>query len=182
MVSVDEHTKVGVEIVSQGVKLSEELILMLLKKINSLFADKEKQNDFVIKDNTKEGEQKIQSLIRKHKDGVNSLDDNLTKEQVNDYKTEFKKLGIDFSVVKNEKDNYSFFFAGKDTNLLEKGLKNIVEKKSLENVKKKELSNSKEKDLKSVFSLKSVKEIDSEIKGKESSKDQVKKISQNLSR
>lgn len=142
LVSVDEHTQVAMEIVSQGTKLSEELILKILQSLSDLLSgeNKEKQN-FVIKDNTKEGKQKISELVDKHKDGVVALDENITKQQLNDYQKEFKKLGVDFSVVKNGKDNYSFFFASEQANIIEKALKNIVESKNnvLENEQVKNL-------------------------------------------
>lgn len=182
MVSVDEHTRVAIEVVSQGTKLSGELLLKLLKKLNEMLAnDKEKEN-YVLKDNTKEGKQKINDLIKKHKDGVNSLDDNLTKEQVKDYAKELKKVGIDFSVVKNGKDNYSFYFAGKDAAILEKGLKNIVERKSLENEKSKGLTNEKETKSPSVFSIQGIKAIDKKIKEQQQDQKKDKKRDQSLSR
>ncbi|EAF3657835.1 DUF3801 domain-containing protein, partial [Listeria monocytogenes] len=56
--------------------------------------------------------------------------ENLTKEQLKDYQREFKKLGVDFSVTKNGKDSYSFFFAGQQANIIEKALKNVSELKS----------------------------------------------------
>jgi len=193
MVSVDEHTQVGIEIVSQGVKLSEQLLLKVLESlIERLGKNKEEQN-FVIKDNTKEGKQKISDLMNKHKEGVVALDENITKQQLKDYQKEFKKMGVDFSVVKNEKDNYSFFFAGQQSNVIEKALKNVVERKSnvLEN---KQMSNdqadmkaskvksnnevskaSKEKQKSSsIFSVQGVKEIDAKIKSEQKDKDQVK--------
>lgn len=142
MVSVDEHTQVAMEIVSQGTKLSEELILKILQSLSDLLSGDNKENqNFVIKNNTKEGKQKISDLVDKHKDGVVALDENITKQQLNDYQKEFKKLGVDFSVVKNGKDNYSFFFASEQANIIEKALKNIVESKNnvLENEQVKNL-------------------------------------------
>lgn len=59
MTSVEEHTRMAIEIVSRGTKLSREFLLKLLKKLNEMLAnDKEKEN-YVLKDNTKEGKQKI---------------------------------------------------------------------------------------------------------------------------
>ncbi|GAB0171942.1 DUF3801 domain-containing protein [Lysinibacillus sp. CTST325] len=193
MVSVDEHTRVGIEIVSQGVKLSEQLLLKVLESlIERLGKNKEEQN-FVINDNTKEGKQKITDLINKHKEGVVALDENITKQQLKDYQKELKKMGVDFSVVKNEKDNYSFFFAGQQSNVIEKALKNVVERKSniLENkqmindqadLKASKVKNnnevskaSKEKQKSSsIFSVQGVKEIDAKIKSEQKDKDQVK--------
>ncbi|USL11128.1 DUF3801 domain-containing protein [Bacillus bombysepticus] len=92
----------------------------------------------MLKDNTKESKQSIKDLVKKHSDGVMSFDDNLTKEQVGDYQKTFKKMGVDFSIVKNDNDSFSFFFASKDLNVIEKSLKNIIEKKN------KEIENQKE--------------------------------------
>ncbi|WP_429959923.1 hypothetical protein [Enterococcus sp. AZ196] len=100
----------------------------------------------VIEANTKRGKQKIQDLVQKHKNGVEALENNVSKDQVKAYSKELKKLGVDFSVQKVGKDNYSFFFATKDVGVIEKALKNVVEKKSLEVSKKSQLP-IKEKEL-----------------------------------
>ncbi len=130
MAHADELTHVGMEIVVQGTKLSGEVLLRILESITELFEKNSENRDHVINDNTKEGQQKIKDLVKKHKEGVMAFDDNVTKEQMNDYVKEFKKLGVDFSVVKNDKDDFSFFFSARDANVIEKALKNIVEKKS----------------------------------------------------
>lgn len=154
MAHADELTHVGMEIVTQGTKLSGEVLLKILESITELFEKNSKNQDHVIKDNTKEGQQKIKDLVKKHKEGVMAFDDNVTKEQMNDYVKEFKKLGVDFSVVKNDKDDFSFFFSAKDANVIEKSLKNIVEKKNKDLEIKKvntfdlEKENSVENDLK----------------------------------
>lgn len=64
--------------------------------------------------------------------GVIALDKNLTKEQLKDYQKELKKLGVDFSVVRNGKEDYSFFFSAAQASVIEKALKNIVERKNSE--------------------------------------------------
>lgn len=130
MANADELTHVGMEIVVQGSKLTGEVLLKILESITNLFEENKENRDHIINDNTKEGKQRIKDLVKKHKEGVMAFDDNVTKEQMNDYVKEFKKLGVDFSVVKNEKDSFSFFFASKDANVIEKALKNVVEKKS----------------------------------------------------
>ncbi|WP_080990957.1 DUF3801 domain-containing protein [Bacillus thuringiensis] len=160
MVSVDEHTQVAMEIVSQGTKLSGELLLKVLKALNDLLSSDDKQKDFIIKDNSKEGKQKINDLINKHKDGVVALDENITKQQLKDYQKEFKKLGVDFSVVKNGKDDYSFFFAGQQTNVIEKALKNVIEKKE----RAKENEKEKPKQKKVDFSMNGVAKLDKKSK------------------
>ena len=130
LVNVDEHTRNAIEIVSQGAKVTEQTLLFILKSIIKFLEDDDKSKDVIISNNTKEGKQKIKDLIKKHKSNVYALDENLTKEQLKDYQREFKKLGVDFSVTKNGKDSYSFFFAGEQANIIEKALKNISELKS----------------------------------------------------
>lgn len=46
-------------------------------------------------------------------------------------KKSLKKLGVDFSVVRNGKEDYSFFFSAAQANVIEKTLKNIVERKNV---------------------------------------------------
>lgn len=138
--NVDEHTNNAIEIVSEGTKLTSQLILLVLKSVVNMLENDKDRDKLVINDSTKEGKQKINDLIKKHKGGIEALEGNLTKEQLNDYKKELKKLGVDFSIVKNGKDNYSFFFAGEQSNIIEKALKNVLEQKSqvLNNEKVKE--------------------------------------------
>jgi len=136
--NADDQVKEALELVAQGVRLTGNLMNFIFSSI----ADKLENNKdkALINNQTKEGKQKINNLLRKHKDGIQSLDDNLTKQQVKEYQKEFKKLGVDFSIIKNEKDNYSFFFAGNQANVIEKGIKNVVElnSKVLENEQVKE--------------------------------------------
>ncbi|WP_319007030.1 hypothetical protein, partial [Bacillus thuringiensis] len=116
-----------------------------------LLEGKEQQpKDFIFDDKTKVGKQKISDLMKKHEKngGIVALDENLTKQQLNDYQKELKKLGVDFSVVRNGKEDYSFFFSAAQANVIEKALKNIVERKSA--VLEKEEVKTAEKDLKEV--------------------------------
>ncbi|PGU51794.1 DUF3801 domain-containing protein [Bacillus cereus] len=133
MVSVDEHTQVALEVVAQSLKISEQTLLRLLEALSKLLEGKEQQpKDFIFDDKTKVGKQKISDLMKKHEKtgGIVALDENLTKQQLNDYQKELKKLGVDFSVVRNGKEDYSFFFSAAQANVIEKALKNIVERKS----------------------------------------------------
>ena len=140
MVSVDDNTRVAMEIVSQGVQLTGELVLRILRELsNGLKNDKDKFNQKFITPNEKSGEMRIKNLVTKHKDGIDTLDDNLTKDQIKEYSKDFKSLGVDFSVVKVSKDSYSLFFSAKDSIVIEKSLKNIIEKKDLEITKEKDL-------------------------------------------
>lgn len=142
MVSIDENTQVAMEIVSQGTKLTGELILKILRELNNAFEnDKTKINKQFINTNEKSGKLKMKNLVDKHKDGIDTLEDNLTKEQLKEYSKEFKKLGVDFSTVKVGKDSYSLFFSAKDSIVVEKALKNIIEKKDLEISKEKTKDN-----------------------------------------
>ncbi|MGN4725314.1 hypothetical protein ACTFR8_28350 [Bacillus cereus group sp. MYBK15-3] len=151
MVSVDEHTQVAMEVVAQSLKISEQTLLRLLEALSKLLEGKEQQpKDFIFDDKTKVGKQKISDLMRKHEKtgGIVALDENLTKQQLNDYQKELKKLGVDFSVVRNGKEDYSFFFSAAQANVIEKALKNIVERKSA--VLEKEEVKTAEKELKEI--------------------------------
>ncbi|PEZ26964.1 DUF3801 domain-containing protein [Bacillus thuringiensis] len=151
MVSVDEHTQVAIEIVAQALKISEQTLLRLLEALSKLLESKEQEpKDFIFEDKTKVGKQKISDLMKKHEKtgGIVALDENLTKQQLNDYQKELKKLGVDFSVVRNGKEDYSFFFSAAQANVIEKALKNIVERKST--VLEKEEVKTAEKALKEV--------------------------------
>ncbi|MES9667882.1 hypothetical protein [Bacillus nitratireducens] len=151
MVAVDEHTQVALEVVAQSLKISEQTLLRLLEAISKLLEGKEQEpKDFVFDDKTKVGKQKISDLMKKHEKtgGIVALDENLTKQQLNDYQKELKKLGVDFSVVRNGKEDYSFFFSAAQANVIEKALKNIVERKSA--VLEKEEVKTAEKELKEV--------------------------------
>ncbi|MEB9537979.1 hypothetical protein P4I87_08760 [Bacillus cereus] len=139
------------EVVAQSLKISEQTLLRLLEALSKLLEGKEQQpKDFIFDDKTKVGKQKISDLMKKHEKngGIVALDENLTKQQLNDYQKELKKLGVDFSVVRNGKEDYSFFFSAAQANVIEKALKNIVERKSA--VLEKEEVKTAEKDLKEV--------------------------------
>ncbi|PEF41265.1 DUF3801 domain-containing protein [Bacillus wiedmannii] len=170
MVSVDEHTQVAIEVVAQSLKISEQTLLRILKALSKLLEEKEQQpKDFILDDKTKVGKQKISDLMKKHEKtgGIVALDENLTKQQLNDYQKELKKLGVDFSVVRNDKEDYSFFFSAAQANVIEKAFKNIVERKSA--VLEKEEVKTAEKELQEVrqdltpLQSEKVKEIYDEI-------------------
>lgn len=140
---VDKQTSEAIEIVSEGARLSANLLKYVLTNLaDRLEDDKQKGNreNTIINRDTKDGKQRINDLMKKHESGIQSLDDNLTKQQVKDYQKEFKKLGVDFSISKNDKDSYSFFFAADQANVIEKGINNVNELKSkvAENEKVKE--------------------------------------------
>lgn len=152
---VDENTQVGIEMAAQVLKISEKGLILLLEALAKMLEESEKlgrdsSKDFIIDDSTPKGKQKISELIEKHSKsgGVIALDENLTKAQLNDYQKELKKLGVDFSVVRNGKEDYSFFFAASQADIIEKGIKNLVEKK--EKVLDNEIVLEKESELKEI--------------------------------
>lgn len=79
MVTVDENTRIAMEIVAQS--------------LTKLLENNENQpQDYILDNNTKVGKQKISDLIKKHAQsgGVIALDENLTKQQLQDYQKELK--------------------------------------------------------------------------------------------
>lgn len=206
MVSVDENTQVALEIVSEGTKLSGELILKILRELNNLFEkDKNaiKENN-LFNEKNKQGKQSIKSLMKKHENGLDTLDDNINKEQVKEFSKEFNKLGVDFSTVKVGKDEYSFFFAGKDSSVVEKALKNVIEKKDKELQNEKDITKTNDRELtkkepkketvknkleekkdklkENIFSMKSVRELDRKFKAERKEKAVEKDKTKELSR
>lgn len=145
-INADTHVDNSIEMIAKAAVISEQLVLKVLDSLLGLLEDdKDKEKDFIIDEKTKNGKQTIKELIQKHKDGVVALDENLTKEQLKDYTKELNKLGVDFSVVKNDDDTHSFFFAAQNANVIEKALKNIVEKKN--NVLESEQNKNAEKEI-----------------------------------
>lgn len=132
---VDRVNQEFLEGLLKGTELTKNALEYLFENLSSGFSSvtgaiKERTDKMFIDGDTNEGKQRINNLLRKHKSGIQSLDDNLSKEQVKDYQKEMKKLGVDFSVVKNGKENYSFFFAGSQAGVIEKAIKNVVERNS----------------------------------------------------
>lgn len=166
--NIDRGTNEAIELISQGSRLTASLLAFIFRKASEGLEDKRN----VIDGSTKEGKQKINDLLEKHKDGIETLDENLTKEQVKEYKKELKKLGVDFSVVKNGKDNYSFFFAGSQSNVIEKALQNIIEKEEIvqsnEKVKEAELDVNAEKNKHTEKEIESVEKVYVNTKDKDS--------------
>lgn len=204
MVSIDENTQVALEIVSEGTKLTGELILKIIRELNNLF-EKDKnviKDNNLLKENNKQGKQSIKKLIKKHENGLDTLEDNINKEQVKEFSKEFKKLGVDFSTVKVGKDEYSFFFAGKDSSVVEKALKNVIEKKDKElksekdittdkdisknepkkTKQKNKLEEKKDKAKENIFSMKSVRNLDRKFKEEQKEKSVEKNKNKELSR
>lgn len=131
-ISVDDHVSNCLEISSNSLKLTEELINKLFELcLDKLRESREngKLSDLIISENSKSGKLKIKDLKEKHEGKIESLDDNVPKEKLKEYEREFKKLGVDFSVAKNQDNSYSIIFASNEAGLIEKALKNITEQK-----------------------------------------------------
>lgn len=155
MNTVDQNAQVAVEVIATGVRLSTQMINGIL----DIFLEKKNKQNLYQDDTTIQGKQNLKNLFEKYQNGgIETLDENITKAEIDSYKKEFKKMGVDFSIKKNGKDDYSLFFAGKDRESIEKGMSNAIGKytkrreriNSIKNImfdynldnKSKELSNS----------------------------------------
>lgn len=131
-ISVDDHVSNCLEISSNSLKLTEELINRLfelcLEKLRES-REKDSLSDLIINEKSKSGKMKIKDLKEKHEGKIESLDDNVPKEKLKEYEREFKKLGVDFSVAKNQDNSYSILFASNEVGLIEKALKTITEQR-----------------------------------------------------
>ncbi|MGR5978923.1 hypothetical protein ACT7DJ_14490 [Bacillus cereus] len=59
MVTVDENTRIAMEIVAQSFKLSEQTLLFVLQSLTKLLENNENQpQDYILDNNTKVGKQK----------------------------------------------------------------------------------------------------------------------------
>lgn len=131
-ISVDDHVSNCLEISSNSLKLTEELINRLFELcLEKLRESRENSSlsDLIINDKSKSGKMKIKDLKEKHEGKIESLDDNVPKEKLKEYEREFKKLGVDFSVAKNQDNSYSILFASNEVGLIEKALKTITEQR-----------------------------------------------------
>lgn len=71
MVTINDNTRIAIEIIAQTFKLSEQALLHVLKSLTKLLKNNEQPpEDYILDENTKVGKQKISELIKKHnKDG-----------------------------------------------------------------------------------------------------------------
>lgn len=125
MNTVDQNAQVAVEVIATGVRISTQMINGIL----DLFLEKKDKHNLYQDDTTVQGKQNLKNLFEKYQNGgIETLDENITKTEIDSYKKEFKKMGVDFSIKKNGKDDYSLFFAGKDRESIEKGMSNAIGK------------------------------------------------------
>lgn len=138
MVSIDDNVQVGLELTTSTMRLSAKAIIAIM----DLFLEQDNRKDYYqdLKPNTKQGKQEVKDLFSKYENTeVHALDSNLSKEEIKNIEKELKSMGVDFSIRKIEKDNYSLFFAGKDMEAIEKGMFNAIEKRDIQQKRKTEL-------------------------------------------
>lgn len=127
MSSIDENAQVGIELATSTLRLSGRAIIAIMDFF--LDSDKDDRKQHYQELDNKQGKQKLKDLFTKHDNtSVESLGENLSKDEQTFIAKELKSMGVDFSVRKIGKDNYSLFFAGKDSEAIEKGMKNAIEK------------------------------------------------------
>lgn len=124
-VSIDDNVQVGLELSTSALRLSGRALIAIM----DMFLDQDKRNNHYrdLKPETKQGKQAVKELFAKYENTeVQALDGNLSKEEIKSIKKELNSMGVDFSIKKIEKDNYSLFFAGKDIEAIEKGMSNAI--------------------------------------------------------
>lgn len=127
VVSIDDNVQVGLELSTSALRLSGRALIAIM----DMFLDQDNRNNHYrdLKPETKQGKQAVKELFAKYENTeVQALDGNLSKEEIKSIKKELKSMGVDFSIKKIEKDNYSLFFAGKDIEAIEKGMSNAINK------------------------------------------------------
>lgn len=163
MVSIDENVEVGIELTATSIRLTAKVLVAVMDYFLSLGTDEKKYQDLT----TKQGQMKIQELFEKNQNsGVEALGSNVSKNEINAITKELKSMGVDFASKKIGKDSYSLFFAGKDREAIETGLRNTIEKYALKESKKQERLEKRKKPL---FHIKDLQE-----KAKEQKQEQTK--------
>ena len=202
MASIDENAQVGIELATSTLRLSGRAIIAIM----DMFLEKDDRKEYYQDLNNKQGKQKIKDLFTKYENtGVQSLGDNLSSEERKFFEKELKAMGVDFSIRKVGKDEYSLFFAGKDIEAIEKGMENAISKygqreqkiekmKDMfkktntvnendldESGKKKQKSKNNKKDKKTRFTIPQLKQKNKELQKDRKKKEKVKNKKQNKS-
>ena len=202
MASIDENAQVGIELATSTLRLSGRAIIAIM----DMFLEKDDRKEYYQDLNNKQGKQKIKDLFTKYENtGVQSLGDNLSSEERKFFEKELKAMGVDFSIRKVGKDEYSLFFAGKDIEAIEKGMENAISKygqreqkiekmKDMfkktntvnendldESGKKKQNSKNNKKDKKTRFTIPQLKQKNKELQKDRKKKEKVKNKKQNKS-
>lgn len=130
MANIDENVEVGIELTTTTVRLGAKTLIAIMDYFLNLQGKEKHYQDLT----TKQGQQKVKELFEKNQNsGVEALGSNVSKKEVSAITKELKSMGVDFSSKKIGKDNYSVFFAGKDREAVEAGLRNAIEKFALKN-------------------------------------------------
>lgn len=135
MVSIDENAQVGIELTTSTMRLTGRAIIAIM----DMFLQQDDRKNYYqdLKPKTKQGKQNVKDLFEKYENTeVQALDSNLSREEIKNIEKELKSMGVDFSIRKIEKDNYSLFFAGKDIEAIEKGMDNAIIKRSIKEQRK----------------------------------------------
>lgn len=123
MNTIDENVQVGVELTVTSLQLTAKALIAIM----DLFLNKNDKKNLYQNLDTKQGKQKLKDLFKKN-ENIEPLEKNLSKKEITEIQKELKSMGIDFSVKKIDKDDYSLFFAGKDRESIEKGMENSINK------------------------------------------------------
>lgn len=202
MAGIDENAQVGIELATSTLRLSGRAIIAIM----DMFLEKDDRKEYYQDLNNKQGKQKIKDLFTKYENtGVQSLGDNLSSEERKFFEKELKTMGVDFSIRKVGKDEYSLFFAGKDIEAIEKGMENAISKygqreqkiEKMKNMfkktntvnendldesgKKKQKSKNNKKDKKTRFTIPQLKQKNKELQKDRKKKEKVKNKKQNKS-
>lgn len=145
MPTIDDSVEVALSTSITVAKLSAQLVLASMEKFLAMVKNNPKSRDTSFQDGkTPQGKMNIKKLFEKHnKDEILTLKDNISKAEYSAIKKEFNKMGVDFSMRKVAKDEYSIFYAGKDVASIEKGMDNAIKKYSRKQEKKQHRFNMK---------------------------------------
>ena len=138
MNTVDSGVKLGLSMGIEVAKLTGQIVIESLESVL-----KEMKSNPLGKKNmfqgskTDQGKMKLNKLFEKHqKGGIISAKDNISKDEYSAIKKEFKKMDVDFSIRKSSENKYSVFLSGKDSQSIEKGMRNVIKKYSKKQDKK----------------------------------------------
>lgn len=131
MSSVDYSVESALNFSVKMANLNGQLLLAVLERLVNLIkgSDEFEKDRMFMNGKNNSGEMKINELFEKHSQGkIDFLDNEITKKEMKAIQKQLKEYGVDFSIVKNGKDNYDLFFAGKDRESIELGLQKAIEK------------------------------------------------------
>lgn len=183
MPTIDDGVEVALSTTIKVADLSGRVLMAFLEKLlDTIQGDPNNSKRYFQFEKGKKGKQKLHSLISKHNQQDIQATKNLSKEEYKAIQKEFKKSGVDFSVKEISKGEYSVFFVGKDSAVIEKGIERALNKYSIKREKQK---NREEKKYdKSKFNTQDLKKNHKEKqkKNQEKNMDKDKSKNQNLSR